>query len=123
MPLLKDTIKSDYEKAIFEDWIKVRSYVNELTGKRPDINGILFLIGMTEIGQMREFSKEEKQDLMHIGLCALFEDVYYKRTHQDDDGWLHFDEIGVIEKIVLRDQENLIKEKIIGWFKKEELIH
>lgn len=121
MPLLTDNL-SEKEKTNFHDWMKVRAYVNELTGKRPDINGALYLIGMNEYGTVKPFSKEEKQDLMHIGLCTIFLDVYYTFSHRDEDGWLHFDSIGTIEKVDIRYQENLIKEKIVTYFRKHELI-
>lgn len=121
MPLLTDNL-SNKDRAIFNDWMKVRAYVYELTGKRPDINAVLYLIGMNEYGTVREFSKEEKQDLMHIGLCTLFKDIYYKFSFRDEDGWLHFDTIDIPERFNLRDQESLIKEKVIVYFKKNALI-
>lgn len=121
MPLLTDNF-SDKEKTIFNDWMKVRAYVNELTGKRPDINGALYLIGMNEFGTVKTFTKEEKQDLMHIGLCTIFLDVFYTFSHRDEEGWLHFNSIGTPDKVDIRSQENLIKEKIVAYFKKHELI-
>ncbi len=40
--------------------------------KKPDLEAILFLIGIQEFGQIREkFTKEQKQDLMHVAVCKL----------------------------------------------------
>jgi len=50
------------------------------------------LIGVQELGRWRkDFSKEEKQDLMHIGTCeVLAADGHYTFTHRDADGWPHY---------------------------------
>ena len=44
----------------------------ERFGKKPDLEAILFLIGMQEYGQLKDkFTKEQKQDLMHVAVCLL----------------------------------------------------
>lgn len=48
-------------------WLKLRIKLKERFGIKPDMDGILFLIGIQELGSgKQDFSKEEKQDLMHI---------------------------------------------------------
>src|SRR3954462_1268139 len=49
-------------------WNALLEDLNDLIGKKPkDLNAVLFLIGVQELGQgNKNFSKEEKQDLMHI---------------------------------------------------------
>ncbi len=38
----------------------------------PNLDAMLFLIGVQELGRWKEeFTKEEKQDLMHIAICRL----------------------------------------------------
>ncbi|MBK8679454.1 MAG: hypothetical protein IPN25_12560 [Sphingobacteriales bacterium] len=61
-------------------------------GKNLDLQGLLFLVGLQELGQLhRKFEKEEKQDLMHIAVCTLLSlDGYFELTHRDQDGWTHF---------------------------------
>ena len=56
-------------------------------GKKPDVEAILFLIGIQEIGNFRKkFSKEQKQDLMHVAVCSLLsQSGYYKIEGHDDD--------------------------------------
>ena len=53
-------------------WNALLEDLNDLIGKKPkDLNGVVFLIGVQELGRGNQnFSKEEKQDLMHIGLYA-----------------------------------------------------
>ena len=59
-------------------WLKLRIKLKEKFGIKPDMNGVLLLIGIQELGKGRaEYSKEEKQDLMHIAVCKLLADDGY----------------------------------------------
>ena len=54
-------------------WWKLEARLLERFGKKPDMEAILFLIGIQEFGDLRKkFSKEQKQDLMHVAVCSLF---------------------------------------------------
>lgn len=116
-PLLKES-SSEEEKSAALKWYEVRNYVKNLFGKRPDINAMLFLIGMNELGEAREeWTKEEKQDLMHVAICTLFqEDGYFVLKHRDEDGWPHYEPTEKLPAIPLREQEDLLKKKIITYF-------
>lgn len=102
------------------EWLRVRHFVKDSMNKTelPDLQAILFLIGIQELGQVnREFTKEEKQDLMHIAVCTLLsEDGYYEFEGRDHDGWPHFQNIRPIQKMSLEDQENLLKINVIHYF-------
>jgi hypothetical protein len=91
-------------------------------GKRPkDLNAVLFLIGVNELGQgARNFSKEEKQDLMHIGICkALSLSGFYELEGLDKDGWPHWTLIKKLPHFDLLEQEKLLKTHVIEYFEKE----
>ena len=108
--------KSREELQIQENWFAVRRFVKEKFNKRPDINAILFLIGINELGFVKEnWGKEEKQDLMHIAICTLFPENY-SFSKKDEDGWLHFKNIKPIQNMLLKEQENVLKQKIIEYF-------
>jgi len=104
------------------EWLKVRHYVKDAIGKNdlPDLQTILFLIGVQELGMLQtSFTKEEKQDLMHIAVCTLLsEDGYYDFKGNDQDGWPHWEKNRTIQKISLEEQENLLIEKTINYFNK-----
>lgn len=117
MPLLFEN-KSHDEIELIQEWIKVRAYVNEHFGQKPDIQSLLFLIGVNEYGDVREFEKEEKQDLMHIGMCTILEGTYYAFDHLDADHWPHFRELEPLPAMFIKTQEAFIKSKIIDYFKK-----
>jgi hypothetical protein len=100
-------------------WIDTEAMLKERFGKVPDMEGILFLIGVNELGMMPEkkFTKEQKQDLMHIAVCTLLSQVgYYEYVGRDDQGWPHFNDLQPIEVKGLGDQERLLKECVIRYF-------
>ncbi len=103
-------------------WNKVRHQVKEMMGLSvlPDMNAILFLIGIQELGRWEgEFSKEQKQDLMHIAVCSLLEsDGYYEFIGRDADGWPHYQLLKPVGKRGEEEQEKLLQEKVIYYFQK-----
>ncbi len=103
------------------EWLKVRHYVKKqfVRTELPDLNGILFLIGIQEYGRgIGPFTKEEKQDLMHIAVCRLLSyDNYYRFVGRDEDGWPHYELVRKISNIELKDQAILLKHKIVQYFK------
>ena len=108
-----------------DKWNSVEKIVEEVSGKKPDgIDAVLFLIGIQELGQgIRPFSKEEKQDLMHIGICKIFSlSGYYSYTHHDEQGWPHYKCNERVPYRKMFQQDDLVKEFIIKYFESIDLI-
>jgi hypothetical protein len=84
------------------------------------MEAILFLIGMNEYsGRIPKikFSKEQKQDLMHVAVCSLLSrGGYYAFEGYDEEGWPHFREVKKVESDSLGGQEALLKEYILEYF-------
>ncbi len=101
------------------EWLRVRTLVQETLGydKLPDLNAMLLVIGMQELGQIREtWTKEEKQDLMHIAVCSLLsQEGYYEFEGLDADGWPHFRQLVPVDTNQLKAQENLLKQLVIRY--------
>ncbi len=101
-------------------WLEVKHYVKNALNleKLPDMNAILFLIGIQELGLLKEsFTKEEKQDLMHVAVCSLLtEEGYFEFEGRDQDGWPHFKQIAKIDIDGVKEQGRLLQEKIIQYF-------
>ncbi len=95
-----------------------------MLGKRfagpVDLNGIIFLIGVQELGQhAREFKKDEKVNLMHIGISVLLTPFgYYKELGRDADGWPHFERVNDLPPLDAKEQERLMKEAILSYFER-----
>jgi hypothetical protein len=104
------------------EWLRVRHLVKDLMelDKLPDLQAILFLIGVQELGQVKyEFSKEEKQDLMHIAVCTLLaEDGYFEFEGLDAERWPHWKQLLPLPQQDLKLQEQLLKQKVIAYFAK-----
>jgi hypothetical protein len=83
-----------------------------------DLNGILFLIGVQELGQhAREFKKDEKVALMHIAICVVLRPYgYYAELGRDADGWPHFERVKDLPALGPEDQERLMKEAVLSYF-------
>ena len=104
-------------------WWQLEAELVERFGKKPDLETILFLIGIQEFGQIKKkFSKEQKQDLMHIAICSvLAPSGYYELTHVDEDGWPHFKQLKPMPSIDPIQQENFLKDHILLYFQNQEL--
>jgi len=103
-------------------WSSLMASLESMIGKRPkDLNAVLFLIGVQELGKGRKvFSKEEKQDLMHIGICKVLSlSGYYQLEGLDQDGWPHWKVVRKLPHFDLLEQEKLLKMHVIEYFEKE----
>lgn len=103
-------------------WNNLLNQLEKSLGKRPkDLNGVLFLIGVQELGQgYRLFSKEEKQDLMHIAICKVLSlSGYYELDGLDQEGWPHWRIIKKLPHFDLLEQEKLLKMQVVEYFEAE----
>jgi hypothetical protein len=108
--------------SIQKEWVDLLYKIKETTGKRPaDLNAVLFLIGVQELGRGNKmFSKEEKQDLMHIAICKVLSIAgYYELEGLDSEGWPHWKLLRKLPKFDLIEQEKLLKIQIIEYFRVE----
>lgn len=105
-----------------KDWVELLYTLKEVTGKRPnDLNSVLYLIGLQELGKgVKSFSKEEKQDLIHIAICKVLSLAgYYELEGHDEDGWPHWKPTKKLPRFDLTEQEKLLKIQILEYFKEE----
>jgi len=106
------------------EWLKIRHFVKDTFHKEtlPDLNAILLLIGIQESGQIKAtYTKEEKQDLMHIAICEItLDDGHYAFKGRDHDGWPHYELLQPIEKKGVKEQEKYLISKIIAYFAREK---
>lgn len=103
-------------------WSKLLEGIQELVGKKPnDLNGVLFLIGVQELGQgNKTFTKEQKQDLMHIAICKVLSLAgFYDLDYIDQDGWPHWKIAKKFPHFDVTEQEKLLKLQVIEYFEQE----
>ena len=101
-------------------WWNLEAKMAERFGKKPDLETILFLVGIQEFGEIRDkFTKEQKQDLMHIAVCSLLiQSGYYEIERVDEDGWPHFAQLKALPELNPREQEDFIKDHVLLYFEK-----
>ena len=102
-------------------WWALEAKLMERFGKKPDLEGVLFLIGIQETGFIAEkISKEQNQDLMHVDVCrVLSQSGFYALEGHDDDGWPHYQQIKELPVMVLPEQENFIKDHVLLYFEQQ----
>ena len=103
-----------------DEWNDVLSGLEKQFEKKPDVQTIIFLVGHRELGKHQvKFTKEQKQDLIHVGVCTLLGQAnYYTFLDYDQDGWPHFEYNREQPKLDNQQQEKLLKKMIIQYFKK-----
>lgn len=103
-------------------WANLLATMEKMIGKKPkDLNEVLFLIGVQELGRgAGRFNKEEKQDLMHIAICKVLSLAgYYELEGQDKDGWPHWVLVKKLPHFDMLEQEKLLKMHVIEYFEIE----
>ena len=87
-------------------------------GKKPDLETILFLIGVQEMGgEAEKYTKEQKQDLMHVAVCRLLSGSgFFEAEGVDKDGWPHFHQLKAIPTLTLKEQEDFLKDHVLLYF-------
>lgn len=100
-------------------WETLLDTLDQAVGKRPaDLNGVLFLVGMQELGRgPKRFSKEQKQDLLHVAVCTVLSlSGYYVYTGLDKDNWPQFDLLKPLPSGDILAQEDLLKSHVLLYF-------
>lgn len=93
-------------------------------GEALDLDGIIYLVGVQELGQLkRKFSKDEKVNLMHIGICKLLEPYgFYEFDFFDEEGWPHYRIKENLPPLKAGEQSVLMKEAIVAYFLEKNYI-
>lgn len=113
------------EATVNDKWGKIVNFFTERFGKKPDMEAILFIIGMRELGDNAhtEFSKDEKVSLMHIAVCRLLSSSgYYSLEGKDENGWPVWENKKEVPFLNIFEQETFLRHHIIAYFEEEEII-
>ena len=99
-------------------WWNLEAQLVERFEKKPDMDAILYLIGLQELQMFAEkITKEQKQDLMHVAVCTiLMPGGYYVLEGKDEDGWPHFKQLKPLPSLSLKEQEDFLKDHVLLYF-------
>lgn len=106
-----------------EKWQQLTSQLAAQFDEAPDLQAILFLIGVRELGKgPMKYSKDEKQDLMHIAVCRLLSRFgHYELDGMDNDGWPHWKMVKPLPPLTLKEQDLLLKQAVLLYWEEERL--
>lgn len=105
------------------EYQNVLKQISKQFGDDIDIQGLLFIIGLQELGKGKiELSKNEKLDVIHIAICTLLSPYgYYEYEGLDKDGWPHWKTIENLPPLKPAQQQEIIKQAIVEYFKTVEI--
>lgn len=106
------TIKMDFK------WYKIKKRLEDNYGQKLDLNSILFLIGLQEVGIVhKKLSKKQKLEIIHVAVCKLLSFWgYYEFEGNDSDGWPHYKKTNLTPCLTVFEQEKLIKDGVVEYF-------
>jgi len=111
----------DFERS----WQALLDKIEDAVGKRPlDLKSVLFLIGVQELGKgVKNYTKEEKRDLMHIAICkVLSSSGFYELEGLDEAGWPHWKVKKKLPHFDILEQEKLLKMHVMEYFEEENVM-
>lgn len=119
MSLTHEEVPIDFDPR----WIEVLRQLKERFGKKPELETILFLVGINELGRVEQkFTKEQKQDLMHVAVCRLLSYAgYYRLAGWDDENWPLWEPVLELPAWSGVEQETAIKKGIIRYFEENTI--
>ena len=105
--------------------LKIKLSVDFSDNEIIDLDSIIFLIGLQELGQFQKrFNKQKKLEVIHIAVCKLLSDYgYYEFDNTDNDGWPHYRLIKKLPNLKAGEQTILMKKAIINYFMKLNYIN
>jgi len=107
-----------------QHWNELMQSLQQQFGQKLNMESLLYLIGLRELGVSPSdtFTKEQKVDLMHIAICRLLsQSGYYKLSHQDQEGWPHWELQKPLPHTDIFSQTYLLKQHILAYFEQEQI--
>jgi hypothetical protein len=107
------------DKELNEQYEAVLKQLEPQFGADIDLQGLLFLIGVQELGKGKiKLNKNQKLDVMHIAICTLLEPFgFYEYEGLDQDGWPHWKVNSKLPPLKPGQQQELVKQAIVDYFR------
>ena len=109
------------EKTLSQQWEILTQKLKEdfSLPMQLDIDRILYLIGIQELGKPHEvFSTEDKINLIHIATCCVLAPLgYYFLEYKDKEGWPFYRRVKDHLSLTEQEQQELLKEAILSYFR------
>ena len=98
-------------------WKEAITKLEQIFGEDIDLQAAIFLIGTRELGKgPKKFTKDEKMNIMHLGVCRLLAPYgYYELEGLDQDEWPHYRRIKRLPLLNSAQQDRFMKEAVIEY--------
>ncbi len=112
---------NDADKEFHQKWGDLLKKLGDQFGEDIDYDGIIFLIGIQELGKgTLKLKKDEKLEIMHVAVCKLLSQYnYYRFLGYDEEGWPHYEPTEELPFLSSLQQHKLMKEAILNYFSGE----
>jgi hypothetical protein len=112
-------------KILKEKWKALTTKLKSRFDEEPDLQVILFLIGVQEYGKgFDKFSKDDKQNLMHVATCRVLSVYgYYEFERTDEDGWHHYKTLKALPPMSLGEQDMFLRQAVIRYFEESGVLN
>lgn len=102
-------------------WKEAIGKLEQIFGEDIDLQAAIFLIGTRELGKgAKKFTKDEKMNIMHLGVCRLLAPYgYYELEGLDQDEWPHYKRVKRLPLLNTLQQDKLMKEAVIEYLSTE----
>ena len=100
-------------------WSALVDRIESHFGRVPDVDAILFIIGIQSVGRGYEpdLPKERKQSLIMEGSYLAFETLgIYRRMGLEKNGFWIWEKVVDLPKLSIDDQERLLQIGILNYF-------
>ena len=126
-PLSLNVLKNQSrDKKLKDRWDRLLTVLSKRfsDGESLDVEGVLYLVGLQELGQIHQkMKKDDNVNLIHIGICTVLEPYgYYRFDFYDEEGWPHFELLEALPPLKPGEQSILMKEALVEYFLKREVI-
>ncbi len=111
------------DQELDKEWKLVLEKLSKQFGEELDLQGVLFLIGVNELGQgYKKLPKDQKMDVMHIAVCTLLSPFgYYEFEGKDEDGWPHWKATAKLPHLKPAQQHEIMKQAVVEYFRESEM--
>lgn len=120
MPDSIDVLLQTDDDELERRWSRLQAWIQARFGSTPNLEAVLFLIGVQSIGRgyEPELAKEAKQDLVMEGTHCAFETLgLYRPVGADAEGrWIWERTEAPLPKLSVEAQEKLLRIAVLRYF-------
>jgi len=121
-PVTQDLDLTRDDLALQKRWAKLQRWVEHRFGKKADMEGILFLVGIQELGHgfLPDLDKDRKEQIVVEGAYCVLETLgYYERVGMERTGhWIWEQRHELPADLSKEAEEHMLRRAVLRYFDK-----